>query len=189
MRKYVFEPLHLNFQSRSNLCSGFSFFFSSNIPILLRSPREFTFTRHIINHEISLREKIRISRRNINPSKSRTILKNRSPLFFLSHSNKNSREKKGEHTRLTETVEFGYRAFRRRSLLNKFLPSLPRIPARARCFDNEKPRLFGANHALNTSFLPSPSFCPRNCIPVASFIARIFPFRLPPPLFRPRDPL
>ena len=111
--------------------------------------------------------------------------------FFLSHSNKNSREKKGEHTRLTETVEFGYRAFRRRSLLNKFLPSLPRIPARARCFDNEKPRLFGANHALNTSFLPSPSFCPRNCIPVASFIARIFPSRLPPPppLFRPRDPL
>lgn len=120
MRKYVFEPLHLNFQSRSNLCSGFSFFFSSNIPILSR--REFTFTRHIINHEISLREKIRLSRRNINPSKSRTILKNRSPLFFLSHSNKNSREKKGEHTRLTETVEFGYRAFRRRSLLNKFLP-------------------------------------------------------------------
>lgn len=54
--------------------------------------------------------------------------------FFLSHSNKNSREKKGEHTRLTETVEFGYRAFRRRSLLNKFLPSLPSNPSAGEMF-------------------------------------------------------
>lgn len=66
---------------------------------------------------------------------------------------------------------FGYRPFGG-SLLNKFLPN------RARCFDNEKPRLFGANHALNILSSSSPFFCPRNCIPVASFIARIFPFFL-----------
>lgn len=178
MRKYVFEPLHLNFQSHSNLCSGFSFLF-------LRIFFDFISSRiHIDTTYHKPRDLIKGENSNLEKEYQSLEISNdfKKPFasFFLSHSNKNSREKKGEHTRLTETVEFGYRAFRRRSLLNKFLPPPPlRIPARARCFDNEKPRLFGANHALNTSFLLSPSFCPRNCIPVASFIARIFPSRLP----------
>lgn len=142
--------LRLNFQSR---CSNFHPTLFPNIPILRSFLFSITFARHIRPRE-SLREKIRISRKNINLLHSLEIsngFKNRSP-FFPSRIKKGERER--ESARLTErircSVEFGYRAFRRRSLLNKSPPT------RARCFDNEKARLFGANHALNTFLPPLP---------------------------------
>lgn len=144
--------LRLNFQSR---CSNFHPTLFPNIPILRSFLFSITFARHIRPRE-SLREKIRISRKNINLLHSLEIsngFKNRSPFSpLVLRIKKGQRER--EKARLTErircSVEFGYRAFRRRSLLNKSPPT------RARCFDNEKARLFGANHALNTFLPPLP---------------------------------
>lgn len=85
--------LRLNFQSR---CSNFHPTFFSNIPILRSFLFSITFARHIRPRE-SLREKIRISKKNINLLHSLEIsngFKNRSSFFPLV-----LRIKKGERKR------------------------------------------------------------------------------------------
>lgn len=153
MRKYVFEPLHLNFQSHSNLCSGFSFLF-------LRIFFDFISSRiHIHTTYHKPRDLIKGENSNLEKEYQSLEISNdfKKPFasFFLSHSNKNSREKKGEHTRLTETVEFGYRAFRRRSLLNKFLPPPPFESQRGRDVSIMKSLVFsGQTTRLTHPFSP-----------------------------------
>lgn len=102
--------LRLNFQSR---CSNFHPTLFPNIPILRSFLFSITFARHIRPRE-SLREKIRISRKNINLLHSLEIsngFKNRSP-FFPSRIKKGEREKekalvsqRGYAVRLNSVIE------------------------------------------------------------------------------------